>query len=128
RHDDPEGSGLSARKRSGLDELGMGTNAKVILHFADRPQPHGGWNGTLTTDRPFFQTWQSSAGQAGRPSVITAYFGGRSGAGRLPGDIAHGPAPRAAVDEVIGSIQRGGRLDVPRLRGAFLGRAHLDHW
>ena len=128
RRADLDGSGLSPRKRRCIDQLGMGSNAKVIMQFADGPQAYGDWNGLLTTDQPFFQTWQSSAGQRGRPSIITAYFGGRSGAGRLCGDIAHAPAPSIAVDEVLRGIQHHGGLGVHGLRHGFLGRAHLDHW
>ena len=128
RRADLRGAGLSPRKRRCIDELGMGSNAKVIMQFADGPQAYGGWNGILTTDQPFFQSWQSSAGQPGRPSIITAYFGGRSGAGRLPGDFGHGPAPTGAVDDVLHAMQRSGELGISRLRRGFLGRAHLDHW
>jgi monoamine oxidase len=121
-------AGLSERKRRCIEELGMGTNAKVIVQFADGPQAYGDWNGVLTTDRPFFQTWQSSAGQPGRPSVITAYFGGRSGAASLPRAVVHGRAPAGLVDDVFRGIQHGGGLDIRGLRRDFLGCAHLDHW
>jgi monoamine oxidase len=122
------GAGLSHRKRRCIDELGMGTNAKVIVQFAERPQSYGDWNGLLTTDQPFFQTWQSSAGQPGRPSIITAYFGGRGGERRLRGGAAHGDAPPAAVDTVLRGIQHDGGLGVNGLRRGLVGRPQLDHW
>ena len=93
RRVDLDGAGLSPRKRRCIEELGMGTNAKVIMQFEHRPQHYGGWNGYLNTDRPIFQTWESSAGQPGTAGLITAYFGGRSGAGGLPPNVIHGAAP-----------------------------------
>jgi monoamine oxidase len=128
READLEGAGLSHRKRRCIAELGMGTNAKVIMQFAERPQNYGDWNGYLDVDRPFVETWESSAGQPGRPGLITAYFGGRSGASWLPRHVVHGAAPRETVDSVLDALTRRGRTDLPGLRRGFLGRATLDHW
>jgi monoamine oxidase len=106
----------------------MGTNAKVILQFAERPQQYGDWNGWLNTDRPFFQTWESSAGQPGQAGLMTVYYGGRSGDTALPAGVVHGAAPRHIVDDVLSELVRGGRMGLPGLRQGFLGKAHLDHW
>jgi monoamine oxidase len=44
READLSRSGLSARKRACIDELGMGTNAKVLMQFARRPDHYSDWN------------------------------------------------------------------------------------
>ena len=45
-------AGLSALKRRCIEELGMGTNAKVLMQFRHRPAHFHRWNGDETTDRP----------------------------------------------------------------------------
>jgi monoamine oxidase len=49
-------AGLSRRKRRCIDELGMGTNAKVIFQTSRRPSAYG-WNGYMLDDRPNFITF-----------------------------------------------------------------------
>lgn len=110
-------------KRRCIEELGMGTNAKVILQFRERPEHFGNWNGELTTDQPFLDTWQSSLGQPGRAGLITVYSGGRVGAG-YPGHRPHGPAPPAVVRETLAALDRA----VPGISRQFNGRAWLDNW
>ena len=58
--------GLSPIKREAIDELGMGTNSKVLMQFDRRPQHYGRWSGNLTTDTPFEYTWDTSVTQPGR--------------------------------------------------------------
>ena len=83
RHADLDGAGLSRRKLACIQELGMGTNAKVILEL-DRHVTHYGrtaharWSGEYYDAR--VDTWASSLAQPGRTSVLTVYSGGRAGA------------------------------------------------
>lgn len=128
REVDLDDADLGARKLACIRELGMGTNAKVILQFARRPPCHGGWNGYLDADRPIIQTWESSAGQPGRAGLVTAYFGGRSGDTGLPRGAAHRPAPQALAERVIAQLTRQGGTDLPGLARDYLGRGRLDHW
>jgi monoamine oxidase len=116
-------AGFRKLKRRCIDELGMGTNAKVILQFRRRPERFGGWDGELVTDQPFLDTWQSSLGQPGRAGLITVYSGGRVGAG-YPGDPPHGPAPPRVVRETLAALDRA----VPGIARDFNGRAWLDNW
>ena len=66
REVDLDGARLSRRKRRCIAELGMGTNAKVILQFARRPQKYGQleWLPRRSSE-PYFDVWESSAGPAG---------------------------------------------------------------
>ncbi len=137
-------AGFGKLKRRCIEELGMGTNAKVILQFRKRPEVIGrrlcrrrgmsggeaaadcvvgDWNGELTTDQPFLDTWQSSLGQPGRAGLITVYSGGSVGAG-YPGHPPHGPAPPAVVRETLAALDR----VVPGISRHFNGRAWLDNW
>ncbi len=116
-------AGFRKLKRRCIAELGMGTNAKVILQFRERPERFGDWNGELVTDQPFLDTWQSSLGQPGRAGLITVYSGGRVGAG-YPGHPPHGPAPPAVVRETLAGLDR----VVPGISSHFNGRAWLDNW
>ncbi len=125
---DLDDAGLSRHKRRCIDELGMGTNAKVIVQLARRPQLYGNWDGYLRSDQPTFDSWESSAAERGTAGLITVYYGGRSGARGLPGGIDHGAAPPPLVDRVVHTLARGGRTRLPGLPHDVLGRAHLDHW
>jgi monoamine oxidase len=71
---------LSDDKRQIIDELGYGTNAKVMGGFTSRV-----WremydaSGSATTDLPAQQFWDTSIGQAGDTGIITNYLGGEQG-------------------------------------------------
>lgn len=116
-------AGFRKRKLRCIRELGMGTNAKVILQFRTRPERFSGWNGVLVTDQPFLDTWQSSVGQPGRAGLITVYSGGKVGTG-YPSHPPHGPAPHGVVRETLAALNR----VVPGIAGEFNGRAWLDNW
>jgi monoamine oxidase len=71
---------LSDLKRQIIDELGYGTNAKVMGQFETRV-----WredyekSGTVTSDLPLQQVWDSSIGQPGDRGILTNFLGGRAG-------------------------------------------------
>ena len=120
-------AGLSGRTRRAIDELGMGTNAKVLLQLADDHHSFDGWSGGMERiDDPMFTTWESSSSDGSasdRMSVITVYSGGRVGAGYDPSQ-PHGPAPERVVDSTLAAIDE----VIPGVRAAFNGRSWLDSW
>jgi monoamine oxidase len=128
RRVDLDRAGLSARKRRCIDELGMGTNAKVLMQFDRRPRDYGDWSGYMYSDDPFLLTWESTLGEPGPTSIVTTYFGGRSGAGGLAADEAHAPTVAREVRRNLLSLgeREGTRLD--GLAAGFNGRAWTDHW
>jgi monoamine oxidase len=128
RRVDLDGAGLSARKRACIDELGMGTNAKVSLQFEQRPVTYGGWNGYLTTDDPYYLTWPSSLAEPGRSGLITIYLGGRSGGSGLVVPRPHMPARRSLSDRMLGTLDRDGATRITGIADGFNGRAWVDHW
>jgi monoamine oxidase len=125
RRVDLEGAGLGRRKREAIEELGMGTNSKLLMQFDRRPESFGNWDGALSTDAPQLETFDTSLTQPGRSSLITIFTGGRVGEAIGRGTRRpHAPAPAGVVRDALAAIERA----VPGLAAAFNGRAWLDHW
>lgn len=72
--------GLPPAKRRAIDELGYGTNAKLMVGFSDRPwlTAHRTIGSTLS-DLPCQLTWETSRAQAGTAGILTNFTGGRHG-------------------------------------------------
>lgn len=71
---------LPAVKRRAIAELGYGTNAKLMVGFAERLwRTEGGSNGSVLTDLPFQLAWESTRLQPGAGGILVAYGGGRHG-------------------------------------------------
>ncbi len=115
------GSGLSPRKRRCIAELGMATNAKLLVQLAVRRL--GGWNGDSVQDVPELVVWESTLGQPGSGSVLTLYTGGRAGTA-YPVSTPHGPAPAGVVESAFRQLER----VAPGARRAWNGRAFVDAW
>jgi monoamine oxidase len=71
---------LDEEKRAVVDELGYGTNAKVIGSFRSRVWRHlHDASGSATTDLGAQQFWDASIGQGGHLGEITSLLGGVAG-------------------------------------------------
>jgi monoamine oxidase len=82
RQVDLTGAGLTAGKMKVINELGMGTNAKLMLQFDERAWENapGLSNGSSITDVGELQaTWATSRGQDGVQGVMTNFVGGGRG-------------------------------------------------
>ncbi len=66
-------------KRRAIDELGYGTNAKVLAGFRNREWRKHGYRGNTLTDERFQLCWDNGALQPSTSSGITFYSGGRLG-------------------------------------------------
>jgi monoamine oxidase len=121
RRVDLDGAGLGARKRRCIEELGMGTNAKLLLQFRRHLSHYDRWNGEFYDEQ--VDTWCSSTDEPGRPGLLTVYSGGSYGAAQS-GPHPHGPAPRGRVRGALSRISRA----VPGLAPGYDGNAWLDHW
>ena len=128
RRVDLDRSGLSRRKRRCINELGMGTNAKVLMQFAARPHDYGDWNGYGYGDAPFVTWWESTLGQPGAGSIITTYFGGRSGAADLRAAGAHAATVPRETTRNLAGLDRGGRMRLDGITAGFTGQAWTDRW
>jgi monoamine oxidase len=71
---------LPAAKRRAIDELGYGTNAKLMIGFSERIwRTRHGSNGSVLTDLPFQLAWESTRLQPGTGGIVVLYSGGRRG-------------------------------------------------
>lgn len=67
-------------KRRAIDELGYGTNAKLMAGFRERVwRTRHGSNGSVFADLPFQTTWETSRLQAGAAGILTNFTGGDHG-------------------------------------------------
>lgn len=77
---DLKGVTLSPLKRQIINELGYGTNAKVMGAFTERVwlTKHDA-TGSATSDEPFQQCWDTAPGQDGKSGLLTNFVGGEQG-------------------------------------------------
>lgn len=80
REVDLTGLTLSDEKRQIIQELGYGTNVKVLTVYSNRywKSQHNA-SGSLVTDLKIQQTWDASIGQPGTSGVLTNFLGGQGG-------------------------------------------------
>jgi monoamine oxidase len=70
---------LPPLQRQGINELGYGTNAKVLAGFDQRVWYDQGATGEVFTDEAFQLAWDNSVGQDSTAGGITFYSGGQPG-------------------------------------------------
>jgi monoamine oxidase len=116
-------AGIGPRTRRMIDELRMGTNAKLLIALDRRAPAFAGWSGDLTSDQPMLQSWDTALGQPGEAGLLTLFSGGRAGRD-LPGTAAHAPAPAALVADALERLEP----VAPGITAAATGRAWLDAW
>lgn len=111
---------LSEQKKQIIEELGYGTNSKVMGQYDARVwrEDHQK-SGSSTTDLPLQQTWDSSIGQPGKRGILTNFLGGRAGV-----DVGEGDAE----DYYTGLLGDFDRL-FPGVADAYRsGSARRMHW
>jgi monoamine oxidase len=89
RHLDTTQARFDALKQTAIQNLGYGTNSKLVLQFTDRYwNGRGAWpgigDGFIQTDLPFQSTWDSSRAEPGPEGLLTNYTGGSEGAAFEP--------------------------------------------
>jgi len=105
-------------KRRAIDELGYGTNAKLILGFQNRFWRAQGYNGDFFTDEPFQSGWDSSRLQAGTAGSLTLFLGGTPGV-----QVGHG-TPHSQAAAFLPGIER----LFPGAAAQYTGNAVRFHW
>ena len=111
---------LSDLKRQIIQELGYGTNAKVMGQFDSRVwrEAHAK-SGTVTSDLPLQQAWDTSIGQPGKRGILTNFLGGKAGA-----DVGD-PDPEAYYTGLLADFER----IFPGVSDTYLsGSARRMHW
>ncbi len=110
---------LSDTKRTIIAELAYGTNAKVIGAFSRRVWQEYESTGSVTSDRPFQQVWDSALTQAGERGLLTNFLGGSAGA-----SAGEGTAD-ARFSEMLGDLDR----VFPGAKGAYVSASAVRmHW
>jgi monoamine oxidase len=111
---------LDPLKRRIIDELGYGTNAKIMGQFETRIwRDEHAKSGAVTSDLPLQQTWDSSIGQPGPRGILTNFLGGQAGV-----DAGEGSA-EAYYTGILADIER----VFPGAQAAYrAGSARRMHW
>jgi monoamine oxidase len=65
-----------AVKRKAINELGYGSNAKLMCGFSSKPWRTQGSEGLTFTDLPYQSSWETSRLQPGSSGIITVFTGG----------------------------------------------------
>lgn len=71
--------GISPRKRKSIDELGYGSNAKVMLGFRERVWHERARSGESFADLPHQSSWDTTRAQPGKAGILTVFTGGSVG-------------------------------------------------
>jgi monoamine oxidase len=105
-------------KQRAINELGYGTNAKLILGFQSRFWRDQGYNGDFFTDEPFQSGWDSSRLQAGTAGSLTLFLGG------TPGVLVGQGTPHAQAAAFLPGVER----LFPGAAAQYTGNAVRFHW
>jgi monoamine oxidase len=98
---------LPPAKRRAIDEIGYGTNAKLMIGFTDRVwRDRHRTNGSVLTDLPFQLVWETSRHQPGESGILTNFTGGRHGVAIGTGSATdQAAAAVGALEQVFPGIE-----------------------
>jgi monoamine oxidase len=105
-------------KRKAIDELGYGTNAKLMVGFDERVWQVHNSNGSTFSDLPYQATWDTSRGQEGTQGVLTNFLGGLRGI-----EVGTGSDAEQA-EQFVAQIEQ----VFPGAAAAYNGTAVRQHW
>jgi monoamine oxidase len=109
---------LPETKRKAIQELGYGTNAKLITGFSRRVWEESQSTGYTFTDLEFQCCWETSRGQPGSHAILTNFAGGNLGQHLNEGAMEDRAATFASQVERI----------YPGALAAFTKKAVRQHW
>ncbi|MCA8915828.1 MAG: FAD-dependent oxidoreductase [Planctomycetes bacterium] len=109
---------LPKEKRIAIDELGYGTNAKLLLGMSSRPWREQSYGGNIFTDQDFQLAWDNSRLQPGMSGGITLYSGGK------PGVAVGENTPREQIARLMPGLEKA----YPGSKWAYSGRHFRMHW
>ena len=109
---------LPDAKRKAIQELGYGTNAKLIAGFSRRVWEESESTGYTFTDLEFQCCWETSRGQSGSHAILTNFAGGNLGQHLNEGEMEARAATFASQVERI----------YPGTLAAFTKKAVRQHW
>lgn len=105
-------------KRRAIDELGYGTNAKLLIGFQSRIWRDLGYQGRLFSDESYQNIWDNSTGQPTVEGGLTIFTGGRRGV-----EIGEG-----SIDKQVDTVMPAIEAAFPGASAARNGRAGRFHW
>ncbi len=111
---------MPAVKRQAIDDLGYGTNAKLMVGFSSRlwrEAPYSS-DGSTYADVGFMQTWETSRLQPGAAGIITNFVGGQKG-------IAMG---EGTPEQQAAAFLDGFEQVFPGVKATANGRVARMHW
>ncbi|MBX3062665.1 MAG: FAD-dependent oxidoreductase [Anaerolineae bacterium] len=77
---------LPPQKQQAIQELGYGSNTKLMIGFGTQVWRKGGASGTVFSDLPFQASWESSRGQGNTFGILTSQTGGSAAAAMAQGE------------------------------------------
>jgi monoamine oxidase len=111
-------AGFDSVKTTAINELGMGTNAKVHLQFTSRFWRDQGCTGETYSDRGYQNTWEVSRAQPGASGLLVWYTGGTAG-------VAVGSkTPEQQAATFLSQIEP----VLPGATASWNGRVTRDYW
>jgi monoamine oxidase len=118
-------AGISALKTTAINQLGYGTNSKILLQFNTRPWNTGGYTGNSLADTLAAQTWETTNYQAGPQGMMLSFPGGAAGAGlasKYGLTTDEGPAPALMASDLLASLEQ----IFPGCTAAYNGKAYYN--
>lgn len=109
---------LPAAKRKAIDEMGYGTNAKLMVGFTDRVWRAAKSNGSTYTDVGYQASWETSRLQPGKSGIITNFTGGKVGV----------DAGKGTPEERMAAFLDGFDQVFPGAKAAGNGKVARMHW
>ena len=108
RNVDLSQAGLSALKMTAIENLQLGSNAKIMLQFSTRVWNTDGYTGSFFSDNGAAVGWECTNYQSGSAGILIDFPAGVQGAslGRKYGLTAdQGPAPAAMVEDTLALLE-----------------------
>ena len=99
-------AGFGDVKRTAIEQLGYGTNAKLAVQLSGRPwRERGPWrraSGGSYADTGYQNSWDASRGQPGKEGLLVNYMGGSIGAALTD---ASTPGAQAAAQQFLARLE-----------------------
>jgi len=111
-------AGFPVQKMRAINELGMGSNAKLALQFTTRHWNTLGCSGDSYSDTGYQATWDVTRGQTGANGILVDYTGG-SVTARQSGGL-----PSALAQQFLAQAE----AVLPGLSAKFTGAVTFDDW
>jgi monoamine oxidase len=105
-------------KKRAIQELGYGTNAKVLVGFKSRVWEKQGYSGATYSDELFQLSWANSFLQPGPAGGITLYSGGKLGL----------EAGKGTIEEAVQRLLPGFNKAYPGSTAERNGKVARMHW